>query len=108
MWLHTSQVKPATKVILLTEILSADKLQNPNFSVNYLNCDPMSQTKSFQLHQGLFNYLFCDGHVEALRVRDTIKPEYKGQWNDPLHDNGGWSWATDGMWTSKPDVYPQL
>jgi len=106
-WLRTSQVKPATNVILLTEVLDLNKLQNPNFTVNYWDCNPMAQMKSFQLHQGLFNYLFCDGHVEALRVRDTIKPQYKGQWNDPLVDQGGWSWPADGMWTSKPDVFPQ-
>ena len=107
MWLRTSQVKPATNVILLTEIVDLNKLQNPNFTVNYWDCNPLAQVKSFQLHQGLFNYLFCDGHVEALHVRDTIKPEYKGQWNDPLFDYGWGGFPVDGMWTSKPDVYTQ-
>lgn len=59
------------------------KPQNPNVK------EGVNQGMAlYKLHGQRFNYLFCDGHVEGLRIEDTIG---RGTLQDPL-----------GMWT----IYP--
>jgi len=108
LWLRTTQVGPPSKVVLLTEGGDlAMKLQNPNFSLNYWLYAAGDQKDGTQLHQKYFNYLFCDGHVDSLQPYDLINPTYRGQWNDPLVNQGWGHFPCDGAWLIKPDKYTQ-
>jgi prepilin-type processing-associated H-X9-DG protein len=42
----------------------------------------------YKAHSGRFNYAFCDGHVEALKIQQTV--------------GSGTLTAPKGMWTAIP------
>jgi prepilin-type N-terminal cleavage/methylation domain-containing protein/prepilin-type processing-associated H-X9-DG protein len=109
-WLRVPQVGPPSKTILLTEWADSMALTNPNFSINYTGLwqGPGQQKLQGFLHQKFYNYLFCDGHVDALQPGETVNQADRGQWNDPTTYQG-WGWfASDGMWMTKPDKYTQF
>jgi prepilin-type N-terminal cleavage/methylation domain-containing protein len=114
MWVRTSMVKPAGKVLLLVERSYSEQAQSTQWTLGYEVKGPGYQMWSAggvygfpMLHAtkgketiGRFNYLFADYHVELLRpqetVRDknTLKPYSSSNWQ------GG-----DLSWTIRPYEY---
>ena len=86
----TSMVRRSSEVIAVVE---AYNMPFTNFVVDYLNGSFAGYTyyngTLFTGHKGASNYLFCDGHVEAMRPLDTIATVnlwYRD--NTPISDNG--------------------
>jgi prepilin-type N-terminal cleavage/methylation domain-containing protein/prepilin-type processing-associated H-X9-DG protein len=114
MWIRTSMVKPAPKVLLLVERSYSEQAQTTQWSLGYECKGPGYQMWSAggvygfpMLHgtkgkesMGRFNYLFCDNHVECLlpqetvRDKNTLKPYSSSNWQ------GG-----DLYWTIRPYEY---
>ena len=49
------------------------------------------------IHNGKWNYLFCDGHVELLAPEDTVRAPYTMAAGNPL--NGGLTSQANFMWS---------
>jgi prepilin-type processing-associated H-X9-DG protein len=53
------------------------------------------------LHEGKFNYLFCDGHVETLSPKETVRNNAAGQASLAPYSYG----AATYSWTVRPDSF---
>lgn len=117
MWVKKNMVKPATKALLLVERSYSHSVQScvgdsapygysitrPGQQLYFNNLaygNPMLHARRGTETIAMFNYLFCDGHVELLRPKETVRDYSTLVWSDWGQWMGG-----DYMWTIRPDDY---
>ena len=88
----TSMVRRASETIAVVEVWN---MPFTNFVVDFINGSfngyTYYQGTLFTGHKRASNYLFCDGHVEALRPLETIA--HTNMWyrdHAPISSNGRW------------------
>jgi prepilin-type N-terminal cleavage/methylation domain-containing protein/prepilin-type processing-associated H-X9-DG protein len=130
MWIRTTMVHPASKSLLLVERSYSEEAQCTNWNLGYVVSNPASQMYDPNslavyglplLHTDprkrpssgaslsistagknvVFNYLFCDNHVELMNPRETVSNTPNGL---ATLIPGGWE-GGDYMWTILPDQY---
>jgi len=121
LWVRKSYVKPITKALLLVERAEAHGVQStydvaqpygygthrPGMQIQFIPASqehgyPVLHSRAGRERGALFNYLFCDGHVDLLNPRETTRDPVKYMtW---ANYGGDWEGA-DMMWTIRPDYY---
>jgi prepilin-type N-terminal cleavage/methylation domain-containing protein/prepilin-type processing-associated H-X9-DG protein len=128
LWIKTNMVHPSSKALLLVERSYSEGSQSTSWNLGYQisgpedqmyvagtaygypllhtpsNKRPAPKNSSNTLAQvakyALYNYLFCDNHVELLSPVDTVSTKTaNAKMNTGFNDSG------DFMWTILPDQY---
>jgi len=134
MWIRTTMVHPTSKALLLVERSYSEEAQCTNWNLGYqvnnaaaqmydpnslsvyglplLHTDPRKRSgagATLTINNAgkniVFNYLFCDNHVELMNPRDTVSNTAKGLATLIPGTNGSNWVGGDAMWTILPDQY---
>src|SRR5581483_11589513 len=110
MWVRTSMVHPASKVLALVERSYSEQAQTVVWNLGYSVARPSDQLFSaggaygFPMLHGKkgresaarFNYLYADNHVELLTGAETVRDKTMAQ---------RWDWLDDTQWTIQPEKF---
>ncbi|MHB9035747.1 MAG: type II secretion system protein [Armatimonadota bacterium] len=83
-----SSVRQPSKIILLTE--TATHVEPIHVAYAYYFLGPLAK-----IHNHKYNWLFCDGHISSLRIRETVSPIF--MWN-PTHRYPTWNDPVENKW----------